>query len=121
MAHILLKEAGYDIIEFNASEVRSQKIIRDKLLSVINGSNILQMINKVNKTAIIMDEVDGTSSGEKGVIKDLVAYIENAEKSPVKTHRYRNRKSSGGQSTKEKENLIINLNSIIQTRRLLRI
>ena len=40
MAHVLLKEAGYDIIEFNASEVRSQKVIRDKLLSIINGSNI---------------------------------------------------------------------------------
>ena len=83
MAHVLLKEAGYDIIEFNASEVRSQKIIRDKLLSIINGSNIMKMVDNKKKTAIIMDEVDGSSSGEKGVIKELVQYIENAEKYSV--------------------------------------
>ena len=38
------------------------------------------MIDNNKKTAIIMDEVDGSSSGEKGVIKELVQYIENAEK-----------------------------------------
>lgn len=92
MAHIILKEAGYDILEFNASEVRSQKIIRSKLSSVINGSNILQMVNKINKTAIIMDEVDGTSSGEKGVIKELVSYIDNAEKYSMEISKKKNKK-----------------------------
>ena len=77
MAHILLREANYDIIEFNASEIRSQKIVREKLMAIINGSNILKMVNNNKKIAIIMDEVDGTSSGEKGVIKEIVTYIEN--------------------------------------------
>ena len=35
MAHILLKEAGYDIIEFNASEVRSQKSNKESSDNVI--------------------------------------------------------------------------------------
>jgi replication factor C subunit 1 len=112
MAHILLKEAGYDIIEFNASEVRSQKVIRDKLLSIINGSNILKMINQNKKIAIIMDEVDGSSTGEKGVIKDLVQYISNANNyakvssKKGKVKKIRRKKSSN-------KDIIVNNNPLI--------
>lgn len=109
MAHVLLKEAGYDIIEFNASEVRSQKVIRDKLLTIVNGSNILKMINKTNKTAIIMDEVDGSSTGEKGVIKELVQYISSAKNYSAlsrKKKKIRRKKSSN-------KDIIINNNPII--------
>ena len=39
-AHALLKHFGFDIVEFNASEVRSQKVVREKLKSLVYGSNI---------------------------------------------------------------------------------
>mgnify|MGYP003705803077 CR=1 FL=1 len=112
MAHVLLKEAGYDIIEFNASEVRSQKVIRDKLLSIINGSNILRMIDKKKKTAIIMDEVDGSSSGEKGVIKELVQYIENAEKYSVNSASFKKKTKTRKKRT-PKNIIIVNNTPII--------
>ena len=51
-AQLLLKEENFDIIEFNASELRSAKIIREKFKSLINGSNILKMVNNTNKIGI---------------------------------------------------------------------
>ena len=76
MIHLLLKEMGFDIIEFNASDVRSGKIIRERLKSLINSSNIMKMINSTNKIGIIMDEVDG-SIPDKGSLKEILCYIEN--------------------------------------------
>ena len=44
--HILLKEQGYDIIEFNASELRTSKIISDKLETILSGKSIQMIFNK---------------------------------------------------------------------------
>lgn len=77
-AQILLKEENFDIIEFNASELRSAKIIREKFKSLINGSNILKMVNNTNKIGILMDEIDSNSI-DKGCLKEIISYIENDE------------------------------------------
>ena len=45
-AHILLKEAGFDTIEFNASELRTSKELCDKLHSILNAKSIKMMFNK---------------------------------------------------------------------------
>jgi len=75
-AQLLLKEENFDIIEFNASELRSAKIIREKFKSLINGSNILKMVNNTNKIGILMDEIDSNSI-DKGCLKEIISYIEN--------------------------------------------
>ena len=77
-AQMLLKEENFDIIEFNASELRSAKIIREKFKSLINGSNILKMVNNTNKIGILMDEIDSNSI-DKGCLKEIISYIENDE------------------------------------------
>ena len=46
MAHILLKEADYDVVEFNASELRTSKIISSKLKNIISGNSVKMMFNK---------------------------------------------------------------------------
>lgn len=72
LAHILLKKFNYYPIEFNASEVRSQKIIEQKLSKIINQQSIFIMFDKSTKPAIIMDEVDGCLSGDRGGISQLL-------------------------------------------------
>lgn len=74
-ALLLLKNAGYNVIEYNASVERSQKVFLNKLQSICSG-NILTMIHKNKKTAIIMDEVDGCSNGVIGILKK---YLYNSE------------------------------------------
>lgn len=75
LSHILLKEHNYYPIEFNASEVRSQKVIEEKLSKIINQKSILMMFNNYNKPAIIMDEIDGCLSGDRGGIKQLIKMV----------------------------------------------
>mgnify|MGYP003682464677 FL=1 len=76
LANIILKEYNYDIIEFNTSEVRNQKLIKDKLNSIFNKKNILSMMNNEKQIiGIIMDEMDGISSGERSGITEFINLI----------------------------------------------
>lgn len=93
MVHLLLKEMGFDIIEFNASDVRSGKIIRDRLKSLINSSNIMKMINSTNKIGIIMDEVDASIT-DKGSLKEILSYIENDQEFIISNNKKIKRNSS---------------------------
>lgn len=77
MANIILNHYNYDVIEFNASDIRNQKMVQEKLNQSMNKVNIIQlMISKPKMVGIIMDEVDGMSGGEKGGISELINLIE---------------------------------------------
>jgi replication factor C subunit 1 len=75
LANILLKEFNYDVIEFNASDVRNQKLIRENLKNILGKQSISKLMGLNNSNGIIMDEVDGASSGEKGGISELISFI----------------------------------------------
>jgi replication factor C subunit 1 len=76
IAHLILKHYNYDIIEFNASDVRSQKSVKDNLLKILNNTNVsLMQDNNIRNIGIIMDEVDGMSSGDRGGVSELVSII----------------------------------------------
>lgn len=76
IAHIILLKYNYEVIEYNASDVRSQKSVKENLTRVMNASNISIMKNNEPKNiAIIMDEVDGMSSGDRGGVAELISII----------------------------------------------
>ena len=75
VAHIILKDSGYNSIEFNASELRASKIITDKLNTILSGKSIKMMFDKDIRTGIIMDEVDGIESKRECSASDLSEYI----------------------------------------------
>ena len=81
--HILLKECGYDVIEFNASELRTSKIISEKLETILSGKSIQMMFNKDIKTGVIMDEVDGIESRKEYSSNDIINYINYTENREV--------------------------------------
>ena len=73
LAKIILKEYDYDVIEFNASDIRNQKLIKEKLSEIFGKKSILKMMeNKPKNIGIIMDEIDGMSSGDKGGLSELM-------------------------------------------------
>lgn len=74
-AHIMLKEAGFDTIEFNASELRTSKELSDKLFSILNGKSIKMMFNKSLVTGIVMDEIDGIENKKECTGSDLIEYF----------------------------------------------
>lgn len=75
IAHIILKAAGYNTIEFNASELRASKIISEKLHTILSGKSIKMMFQQDIKTGVIMDEVDGVESKRECSASDLSDYI----------------------------------------------
>lgn len=86
IAHIILKKFGYEIIEFNASDVRSQKSVRENISKFLNTINVSFINSKVIKPmGIIMDEVDGMSSGDRGGVSELVKLIAPKKKEPDQT------------------------------------
>lgn len=75
LANLLLEELEYDVIEFNASDVRNQKLIRENLKNILGKQSISKLMGGNTSNAIIMDEVDGASSGDKGGISELISFI----------------------------------------------
>ncbi len=75
LAKILLKEFNYETVEFNASDIRNQKLVKENFKNIIGKISITSMMGVKKKIGIIMDEVDGMSSGDKGGMSELISFI----------------------------------------------
>ena len=71
-----LKKLDYDIISYDAGDIRNKSIIEMITKHNMSDKNILSLFyKKVKKIAIIMDEIDGMNSGDKGGINALIKLI----------------------------------------------
>jgi len=72
----LLKEMDYDVIKYDAGDVRNTGLINTITRNNISNRNVLDMMTrKVKKIAIVMDEIDGMNNGDKGGITALIKLI----------------------------------------------
>lgn len=72
----LLKNMNYDIIRYDAGDVRNKMLIETITSNNISNRNVLQMMNrKEKKLIIVMDEIDGMNNGDKGGITSLIKLI----------------------------------------------
>jgi replication factor C subunit 1 len=72
----ILKEMGYDIIHYDAGDIRNKAIIDNITKHNMSDKNIMSLLNKqVKKIVIIMDEIDGMNNGDKGGINTLIKLI----------------------------------------------
>ena len=72
----LLKEINYDIIKYDAGDIRNKVIIDTITKHNMSDRNVLSMLQKnVKKIVIIMDEIDGMNNGDKGGINSLIKLI----------------------------------------------
>lgn len=69
LAHLVARAAGYDVIEFNASDCRSATQMKEMFENAVRSGVVGQ------RRVIIMDEVDGMSSGDRGGVGELAALI----------------------------------------------
>jgi DNA polymerase III delta prime subunit len=80
IANLLLNTNDFDTIEFNSSDIRNQKTLKEKIEQINGNVNILDfMCNKKKSIGIIIDELDGINSSEKGAIKELTSIINNTK------------------------------------------
>jgi DNA polymerase III delta prime subunit len=72
----LLNEMNYDVIKYDAGDVRNKSLIENITSNNIAKCNVLQMMSGITKKiAIVMDEVDGMNNGDKGGITSLIKLI----------------------------------------------
>lgn len=82
-AHLVAEIAGYDILEFNASDTRSKRLLEDGLKGVVNNTSLRgffsasgsELDTSKRRLVLIMDEVDGMSAGDRGGVGALNAVI----------------------------------------------
>lgn len=80
-AHLVANLEGYDVVESNASDTRSKKLVETGLRGVLDTSSLLGYFagdgKKVEaskrKLVLIMDEVDGMSAGDRGGVGALAS------------------------------------------------
>ncbi|TPX13152.1 uncharacterized protein E0L32_006352 [Thyridium curvatum] len=86
-AHLAAKMAGYDVIESNASDTRSKKLVENGVSDVMNNTSLLGFFagdgKKVDQgkknIVLIMDEVDGMSAGDRGGVGALAKFCKKTE------------------------------------------
>lgn len=72
----ILKKMNYDVIHYDAGDVRNKALIENIASNNISSYNVLDMMHKrVKKIAIVMDEIDGMNSGDKGGLTALIKLI----------------------------------------------
>lgn len=72
----LLKELNYDVVRYDAGDIRNKSIIDTITDHNMSDKNIMSMFNKkVKKIVIVMDEIDGMNNGDKGGINTLIKLI----------------------------------------------
>jgi replication factor C subunit 1 len=86
-AHLVAKLEGYDIIESNASDTRSKKLVESNLRGVLSTTSLLgyfagagkKVEESKKKICLILDEVDGMSAGDRGGVGALAAVCKKSE------------------------------------------
>jgi hypothetical protein len=72
----ILKKLNYDVLKYDAGDVRNKGVIDTITKNNMSDKNILSLFNKkIKKIAIVMDEIDGMNSGDKGGINTLIKLI----------------------------------------------
>jgi chromosome transmission fidelity protein 18 len=89
LAHVCARQAGYEVVEINASDERSRDVVNGRIKDCVGTENVRGISTKtLNGTArkpgrpvcVVVDEVDGVVSGssgggEGGFIKALVDLV----------------------------------------------
>ncbi|KAL8740266.1 MAG: hypothetical protein Q9190_007014, partial [Brigantiaea leucoxantha] len=86
-AHLVAKLEGFDVVESNASDTRSKKLVETGLRGVLDTTSLLgyfsgssEPVNsEKKKLVLIMDEVDGMSAGDRGGVGALASVCKKTQ------------------------------------------
>jgi replication factor C subunit 1 len=86
-----LVSLGYDIVRYDAGDIRNKSIIDTITRHNMSDRNVLSLLKRESKPiAIVMDEIDGMNNGDKGGINSLIKLIR-----PKKTKKQKTEESTG--------------------------
>lgn len=85
-ATLVCKELGFDTVEFNASDTRSKRLLKEEVSELLSNTTLHgyftvggQGESVSSKHVLIMDEVDGMAGNEdRGGMQELIALIKES-------------------------------------------
>lgn len=86
-AHLVAKLEGFDVVETNASDTRSKKLVESSTLGVLDTTSLQgyfsgegkQVQGEKKNLVLIMDEVDGMSAGDRGGVGAVAAIVKKTK------------------------------------------
>lgn len=75
ISHLVLRETGFWPIEFNSGHTRNKKAVNDVVRECLESRGFAILQPGCIGNAIIMDEIDGMTSGDTGGLKELVRIV----------------------------------------------
>ncbi|ORC88692.1 replication factor C, subunit 1 [Trypanosoma theileri] len=70
--YVVAKELGRSVVEYNASDFRSRKSLREHVTDVINNRTFNGTASSYTKIILLMDEVDGCDIGGVGEVIQMI-------------------------------------------------
>ncbi len=87
----LLKLLDYDVIHYDAGDIRNKNIIDTITKDTMANTNVISYFTKKRKKiVIVMDEIDGMNNGDKGGINSLIKIIRPKKTKKQKTEELSN-------------------------------
>lgn len=82
-AHLVCNELGMDVVEFNASDTRSKKLLQQEINDLLSSKTLSPYISGGNTVSrqhvLVMDEVDGMAGNEdRGGVQELIQLIKSS-------------------------------------------
>ena len=78
LAREILSQESYRIVELNASHTRSGQAFKKQIIPLLTQKSVLEAMSPMStkhKLAVLLDEIDGLSLGEKGGLSELLDYM----------------------------------------------
>ncbi|KAF3423622.1 hypothetical protein E2986_03148 [Frieseomelitta varia] len=82
---VVCNELGFDLIEFNASDTRSKKLLKEEVSELLSNTTLKNYFQDVKnkpslKHVLLMDEVDGMAGNEdRGGLQELINLIKSTD------------------------------------------
>lgn len=85
----ILKDMAYDVVQYDAGDVRNKNVIDAVTKHNMSDQSVMSIFGKAPKRiAIVMDEVDGMNTGDKGGITSLIKLIRPKKTKKQKSEDY---------------------------------
>uniref|UniRef100_A0A0A9Z276 Replication factor C subunit 1 n=1 Tax=Lygus hesperus TaxID=30085 RepID=A0A0A9Z276_LYGHE len=72
--YVVAAQCGFDVVEYNASDFRSRKSLRERVGDIINNSTFATSAQSYVKVLLLMDEVDGCDIGGVGEVIEMIKH-----------------------------------------------
>ncbi|EEB87096.1 hypothetical protein MPER_15704, partial [Moniliophthora perniciosa FA553] len=81
LAHVVAKQAGYEVMEINASDSRSGQIVDDRIRPALESGHAVRSSKPL---LLVIDEIDGATGAGDNASRKLRSQVSSADSRQTK-------------------------------------